>query len=143
MNRIYSTSLDLKQVDIALLVLRIGVAALMLTHGTPKLIQLFSGEEIIFRDPLGLGMATSLALVVFAEFICSILIAIGLGTRLAVIPLIIAMLTALLIVYIDAPFGKKEVPLLYCLIYVVLLITGAGKFALDYYWLKKSKQEKK
>ncbi len=141
MNKVYFTSLNLKQVDIALLVLRLGVAALMLTHGTPKLIKLFTQDEITFQDPLGLGMVTTLALVVFAEFICSILIAVGLATRLAVIPLIITMLTVLLIVHADSPFAKQEMPLIYLLIYVVLLITGAGKFALDYYGLKKNKEK--
>lgn len=31
-------------IDIALLIARVGIAALMLTHGIPKLLMLFSGS---------------------------------------------------------------------------------------------------
>ncbi len=39
---------------------------------------------------MGIGSTASLALVVFAEFFCGLFIVIGLFTRLAAIPLIIA-----------------------------------------------------
>lgn len=111
----------------------------MLTHGVPKLIKLFGDEEILFADPFGLGPGITLALAVFAEFLCSILILIGLATRLAVIPLIITMASAFFIVHAADPFQNKELSIIYLLIYVVLLITGAGKYALDFYWLKREK----
>ncbi len=109
----------------------------MLTHGTPKLIKLFSSEEIAFADPFGVGMGFTLALAVFAEFICSILVILGLGTRLAVIPLIITMFTAAFIIHAADPFSGKEMALLYLLTFTVILITGAGKHSLDFYWLKR------
>lgn len=139
MRNTYTTNLNLPQIDAGLLVLRIGVAALMLTHGFPKLIKLFGSEEIAFADPFGLGPGITLALAVFAEFLCSILILVGLATRLAVIPLIITMASAFFIVHATDAFRNKELSLVYLLIYVVLLITGAGKYALDFYWLKKEK----
>lgn len=111
----------------------------MLTHGVPKLLKLFGSEEIAFADPFGLGPGMTLALAVFAEFLCSILILLGLATRLAVIPLIITMASAFFIVHATDAFRNKELSLVYLLIYVVLLITGAGKYALDFYWLKKEK----
>ena len=111
----------------------------MLTHGVPKLITLFGNEEIAFADPFGLGPGITLALAVFAEFLCSILILVGLATRLAVIPLIITMATAFFFIHASDPFQNKELSIFYMLIYVVLLITGAGKYALDFYWLKKEK----
>ncbi|MFD2518632.1 DoxX family protein [Salinimicrobium flavum] len=137
MKKTYTTNFDLASIDIALLVLRIGVGGLMLTHGTPKLINLFTSEEIQFADPFGLGQATTLVFAVIAEFICSILVILGLGTRLAVIPPIITMLTAFFVIHAADPFQRKELALMYLLIYITLLITGAGKYALDYYWLKK------
>lgn len=139
MNKTYSTNLSLPAIDAGLLLLRIGVAILMLTHGTPKLFMLFGSEEIQFADPYGLGQATTLALAVFAEFICSLLLLLGLGTRLAVIPLMATMLTAIFIVHASDAFQAKELPVFYLLVYTVLLITGAGKYALDYYWLKRRK----
>lgn len=139
MEKVYATNLDLRLTDAGLLLLRIAVSALMLTHGYPKLIKLFGAEEISFADPLGLGPGTTLALAVFAEFICSILVIIGLGTRLAVIPLMITMFTVFVFIHSDDPFQRKELPILYFTIYTFLIFTGAGKYALDFYWLKKRK----
>lgn len=137
MTKSYTTNLELSKIDLGLLILRLGAAGLMLTHGFPKLMKLFGGEEIVFADPFGFGMGITLALAVLAEFICSILVILGLGTRIAVIPLIITMFTAVSIVHASDPFQQKELALLYLLIFVVLLITGAGKHSLDFYWLKR------
>ena len=132
----YTTNLDLPKIDLGLLFLRLGAGGLMLTHGFPKLLRLFGEEEITFADPLGLGMGTTLALAVFAEFICAILIILGLGTRLAAIPLMITMFVAAFIIHAQDPFQRKELALIYLLIFTVLLITGAGKHSLDFYWHK-------
>jgi putative oxidoreductase len=103
----------------------------MLTHGLPKLGRLTSGNEIKFADPFGLGPALSLVLVVFAEVICTILIMLGLGTRLATIPLIAAMSVAAFHAHANDPFGTKEKPLLFVLVYIMLLVFGSGKFSVD------------
>lgn len=133
MNKIFSTTINKQQLDIILLVLRLAVGAFMLTHGTGKFENLFSGEEIKFGDPIGLGKTTSLTLTVFAEFFCSILIILGLATRLAVIPLLIAMVTAAFVVHATHGFAKQEMALLYLLVYATLFVTGSGKYSLD--WL--------
>lgn len=139
MEKTYTTSLNLPSIDVALFILRVGAAALILTHGIPKLLMLFGGAEIQFADPIGLGMETSLTLSVFAEFICAILLGLGLGTRLAAIPLIINMSVAYFIFHAQDPFKAKELALIYLLIFVTLLITGSGKYALDHYLLKRKK----
>lgn len=116
--------------DLALLILRLQVGLLMLTHGYPKLTN-FSDRMNQFADPFGLGPTVSLALVVFAEFFCSILLIIGWKVRLAVIPLMITMLVVIFYANWDDPFGRKELPLMYLLTYLVLFITGAGKYSVD------------
>ncbi len=73
----------------------------------------------------------SLALAVFAEVFCSILIMLGLFTRLSAIPLIITMLVAWLMVHISDPFGDMELPVFYLVSYVVLFLQGAGWYSLD------------
>ena len=72
-------------INIGIIIIRIITSAMMLTHGGPKLMQVLDGN-LKFSDPIGIGPELSLILVVFAEFFCSILIIIGLGTRLATIP---------------------------------------------------------
>ena len=74
----------------AVLILRLGLGLIMMvTHGYDKL-QHFSKYSSGFSDPFHLGTTVSLSLDIFAEFFCSCLIVLGLFTRLACIPLIIA-----------------------------------------------------
>lgn len=117
--------------SLALLILRVGSGAMMLTHGIPKIMRLFSGNEIKFADPFGLGPAISLGMATFAEVICSILVILGFKTRLASVPLILTMLTAAFYAHWDDPFGRKELPLLYCAVFISLLLTGGGAYSLD------------
>lgn len=132
MKKLFSTEINDKYLNVMLLILRVSTAALMLTHGYPKLIKLFSGGEIEFANPIFLGPVLSLVLVVFAEFFCSILIGIGLGTRLASIPLFFTMAVAAFIVHASDPIGGKEKALLFLVIYLALFILGSGKYSIDY-----------
>ena len=119
-------------IDVALLVARVGVAALMLTHGLPKLQMLLSADPVQFPSVFGLSASVSLALTVFTEVICSVLLLIGLGTRLFAIPLIITMLVAAFYIHGADPFGKKELAIMYLLPYLVLFFAGGGKYSLDH-----------
>ncbi|CAN5402018.1 DoxX family protein [soil metagenome] len=143
MKNTYSTNLNLRHVDIGLLIFRIGISALMLTHGTPKFLKAFSGEEISFANPLGMGEMLTFTFAVIAEFICPILIIIGLGTRLAAIPVILTMATAAFIVHITDGFGQQELPLLFMLGFILLFFTGGGKYSLDWYLLSRKKDRLK
>jgi len=132
MKKMLQTGINPSITNIWLLMLRILVAAFMLNHGFPKLLTLFESSEIKFGDPIGLGPVISLSLAVFAEFFCSILVGIGLFTRFATIPLMITMMVASFIVHSSDPFGRKELALLYLIIYITLLVFGSGKYSLDY-----------
>lgn len=131
MKRLFNTDLPGNYGHLGLLLFRIAVAILMLTHGFPKLQRLFSGEEIQFADPYGLGVTTSFVLATFAEFFCSILVMLGLATRLAAIPIMITMATAVIFAHANDPFGVKEKPLLFFVCFTFLLIVGAGKYSVD------------
>jgi putative oxidoreductase len=117
--------------SVGLLVLRISAGLLLLSlHGWSKL-KGFGEMSGGFPDPLGLGHTASLTLVVFAEFFCSILVVLGLFTRLAVIPPIVAMAVAVFVFHADDPWAKKELALLYLAPFVTLLLCGGGKASLD------------
>lgn len=120
-------------IDAAILLARIGIAALMLTHGLPKLGMFVSGEPIQFPPVFGMSPDLSLILTVFAEVVCSVFILIGLGTRLAVIPLIATMLVAVLYIHGADPFSNREPGLYFLLVYALLFLTGSGKYSVDYY----------
>lgn len=132
MKKLYLKTIEKGDTNITLLLLRAGAALMMLTHGMPKLMQFFTDEPIAFASVMGLSMTMSLALAVVAEVICSVLILLGLGTRLASIPLIITMLTAAFYVHAADPFAGKEMALLYALIFIAILIKGGGKYSIDY-----------
>ena len=108
----------------------------MLSHGWPKLMKLAAGNYQ-FADPIGIGPGLSLGLAVFAEAVCSFLIIIGFGTRLATIPLIITMMVATFIAHASDPFAKKELAVVYLLVYITLAIIGAGSFSVDALFGKK------
>ncbi|MDB0006977.1 DoxX family protein [Flavobacteriales bacterium] len=123
--------------DTILLIVRLSIAALMLTHGLPKLSKLMAGGEIKFANPIGLGPTISLILVVFSELFCSILIAVGYKTRLATIPLIITMLVAAFIMHYGDGIHKQEKALLYVIVYLTILVSDGGKISLDYHFKNK------
>lgn len=131
MKKILSVTNSPKSVDVAILITRVAVAALMLYHGLPKLATLFSGDPIQFPGLFGMSPAFALGLTVFAEVICSIFILVGFGTRLAVIPLAITMLVAVLMIHAADPFTNKEPGIHFLLLYVVLFITGSGRYSID------------
>jgi len=133
MKRTFNTSLNKTAVDTGLLILRIGIAAFMLTHGWPKLMKLLGGGEIQFLDPFGLGATASFVMAIFAEVLCSLLLLFGLATRWATIPLIITMLVAIFVAHATDGFQKQELPAHYILVYVFLLLAGPGKYSLDYF----------
>ena len=89
------------------------------------------GMAVFGTLDLVLKMLLLIALIIFAEFFCSIALLFGFLTRLAVIPLIIGMSVAAFVAHAGAPFNGRELPLLYLAMYVVLLLTGPGKIALD------------
>ncbi|MAP54662.1 DoxX family protein [Altibacter sp.] len=115
---------------LGLLLLRIGFAGMMLTHGIPKLLKLLSGN-FEFGDPIGLGEPVSLVLAVLGEAICPLLIIVGFKTRWAAIPAFLTMGVAAFIVHGDDPFASKEKALLYLVGFLVIALLGAGKYALD------------
>ena len=99
MKRLFQTGTREEALDILVLFIRIAIAVFMIQHGLPKLSKLLAGGEIRFGDPIGLGPTFSLILVVFAEFFCSILLGIGLGTRLATLPLMVTMFVAAFVLF--------------------------------------------
>ena len=119
------------QTQIGLAVLRIGGAALMLTHGVPKLQRLFGEDPIEFGDPLGIGASPTFFLAVFADFLCAVFVLIGFKTRWASSPSIITILVAAFIAHAADPFVSKEKALLYAVIFTAIFLLGPGAYSVD------------
>ena len=131
MKKLFSTKVSESTLSVALFILRVGVGSLMMIqHGLGKL-QNFGAKANSFSDPLGIGSTTSLSLVIFAEFFCAAFIILGLFTRLAAIPLVIAMGVALFSAHKGEFFGEGENAGMFLICFVTILLTGPGRFSLD------------
>lgn len=134
--------------SIGLLVLRLGMGGYMLTSGWGKLQMLLGGQAAQFGDPIGIGPVASLVLVTFAEFLCSILVMVGLLTRLAAIPVVITMAVAAFVAHGADPWtmgeaarlftsgatkswASKQPALMFLVGFLALAFTGAGALSLD------------
>lgn len=118
--------------DVVLLLLRLMFGLSMAyAHGWPKLQKLMAGGEIKFMDFEGLGPEISLSLAVFAELVCALLLAIGLFTRLASVPLIITMGVAVFVAHWGDPYSDMERGLLFLVPYICLLLAGPGWYSVD------------
>ncbi len=130
-------------VNFVILAMRLSAGLCMLSHGYGKFIKLFGDEPIEFADPIGLGQTASLALTVFAEVFCSILLVLGAATRFAAIPLFITMLVIIFVVHLEDGLKKMELPIFYSVSYFSLILTGGGKFSVDALLTKKSRSNDK
>lgn len=134
--------------SIGLLVLRVGMGVYLASHGWGKAQGVIAGQFDQFGDPIGIGSGPSLVLVALAEFVCSLLVVVGLGTRFAAVLPVIAMAVAAFVAHGGDPWtmGKgaelfssgaaeswasKEPALLFLIGFLTLVFTGAGRFSLD------------
>lgn len=116
---------------LGLLILRVGFGATMaICHGLPKLLD-FSGKLHTFPDPIGLGSPISLSLTVSAEFLCAVLVVVGIFTRFAAAPIVFAMAVAFFIIHGADPFMKKELAFLYLLGFSAIMAAGPGRYSAD------------
>ena len=84
-----------------LLFLRVtGSALLIAVHGLPKVLH-YSQELTRIEDPFHMGAAPTLLLAILSETVCPLLIALGVLTRLACLPIVATLLVATLVVHPD------------------------------------------
>ena len=130
MRKLLSTHYSAGAFNTVMLFLRIVAGGLMLVHGYDKMVH-FNETSAHMMNFMGIGSKATTALVIFAEFFCSLFIILGLFTRLACIPLIICMSVALFMAHNGDFLGKGQVAALFLISYVVLLFVGAGKVSVD------------
>jgi putative oxidoreductase len=122
MKKLFSTRINDRAFSFGMFLLRVAAGSLMLVdHGLDKLLH-FSEYATKFSDPFHLGRTVSLAMVVFAEFFCAAFVVLGLFTRLAAIPLIIAMGVALFFAHKGEFYGAGEGAGLYMIIFICILV---------------------
>ena len=134
--------------SVGLLILRLVMGGYLISHGWGKLQMLLDGNFDQFGDPVGLGSGVSLVLIVLAEVLCSLLVILGLLTRVAAVPVVIAMAVAAFVVHANDPWtlgggaalfqageaetwASREPAVLFLTAFLTLVFTGPGMFAID------------
>ncbi len=128
--------------DLGLLIIRVVFGIVLLYgHGAEKLSTIFSGQEIQFMDPIGLGANLSFYLAAFAEGICSILLILGLFSRLASVILTInfIVITILHAFIMGDGFNILELRFLYLSAFLATFFIGPGRYSLDYLFFNNKK----
>lgn len=130
-----------KLISLLILAVRIFFGVLFFVHGLDKMIN-FSALSETFPSVLGLGSYMSLMLSVFCEFCCSLFLIAGLLERIILLPMIISMGVAFFDIH-DAMMPEGELSLIYLVIFIILFVTGPGRYSLDYMIDMKFQKEKK
>ena len=117
--------------DAGLLFARITGAALLLwVHGLPKLLH-WQEELAHIDDPLGMGRGLTLACALFAEIVCPMLVAAGLLTRLATLPVLFLLLVSMLLVHPEWSIAEGQFGWLLLIVFGAIGLSGAGRYSLD------------
>jgi putative oxidoreductase len=127
--------------DLGLLLIRVMLGVLMAFYGYEKLIHFnematsdFWSKNISF---LGMSGSVPLALTIFAEFFCSLLLILGLFSRFSLVVLAFCMGYIFLVVFPLEILSKGQngyefnTSFTYFILYISLLFTGVGKYSLD------------
>ena len=128
-------------VSLLILVLRVFFGILFFSHGIDKMIN-FNELSYTYPSVLGFGSYMTLMVSIFCEFACSLFLIVGLLVRITVIPMIAAMAVAFFDIH-DGMFPAGELSLIYMILFIILYITGPGRYSIDYLIDMKFQKEKK
>ena len=129
-----------KGVSLLLLVVRVVFGILFFTHGLDKMVN-FNTLMQSYPSVFGFGSYMTLMVSIFCEFCCSLFLISGLLVRLMTIPMIVAMGVAFFDVH-DAMMPEGELALIYFIVFIILFLTGPGRYSIDYLIDKRFQRDK-
>ncbi|HWB91335.1 MAG TPA: DoxX family protein [Puia sp.] len=135
MKKFFSTAYSEGAFNVAMLALRVTFGLILcLYYGIDKL-KNFGHLQYVFPDPFHFGHRIALALVIFAELLCSLLIALGLFTRFAALVAVISMGVAEFWAHkghVAMAAGMvHEQAYLYLVAFFAILLVGPGRISID------------
>ncbi len=131
MKKFLSTQYSETAFNVAALLLRLTFGLLLcINHGFDKLIH-FSKLEYTFADPFHIGHRWTLVCTIFSEVFCSLLLTLGLFTRIAALVLVIEFSVAAFLIHKGAPLATRELALLYLTASFAVLMVGPGRVSVD------------
>lgn len=125
-----------KYQDVGLLILRVGVGIMFMTHGIPKLARGPEGWERLGRtmELVGIGFAPTFwgLLAAIVETVGGVCLALGLYTRAVCVPLAFTMVMAALNHFAKGDgFGKASHAIEAGFVFAGLFFIGPGRYSLD------------
>jgi len=127
-----STDISRRNIDTALLLFRVTIAlSMMHTHGLKKVLD-FEAAVAHIPDPFGIGGEASVLIAIFANIVCTLLVIIGLATRLSALCILAVTLVGLFVVHANDPWTVKDIPLMYSTCFAFIAYVGAGRYAIDH-----------
>ncbi len=101
-------------------------------HGLKKF-RLQNGEKEQVPNPLGLPEKVNSLLATFSDTIVPVFVALGLGTRLFLLPSIGVTAIGYFAVHRNDSVEVRDVPYMYTLAMVFLWVIGSGSYSMDHY----------
>ena len=128
-------------IDLGLLILRIGIGIIFIFHGLPKLL---GGVETWTQigsamSTIGINFAPAFwgFMAAFTEAVGGVFIILGLLHRPVALMLVFTMIIALLVHITGGDsFGIYSNALKGLIVFIALLITGPGKYSIDYRYFR-------
>lgn len=119
-------------IDVGLLFIRVWFCtSLFVKHGIEKVFH-YSDMLAKFPDPIHVGPTVGLTFAMIADFVCTLLIIIGLGTRLAALFMMINLLVIFIFMHqFSFMDGHAELVYVYLGLAIFIVIAGPGKYSLD------------
>ncbi|HTI92016.1 MAG TPA: DoxX family protein [Puia sp.] len=131
MKKFLSTQYSETAFNVASLVLRLTFGLLLcVNHGFEKLLH-FSKLEYTFSDPFHIGHRWTLVCTIFSEVFCSLLLALGLFTRIAALILVIEFAVISFLIHKGSSLGSRELDLVYLTGFFAVLMVGPGRVSVD------------
>ncbi|HEY0427157.1 MAG TPA: DoxX family protein [Pyrinomonadaceae bacterium] len=119
--------------NFALLVFRLLLCYEMIrVHGLKKMAKAGGVPEIV-PNPLGLPPKLNQLIADFSDLVAPVLVALGLATRISVLPILAVTLTGYFVVHRKDVLSVRDIPYMYSLSYLFIFLIGAGRFSVDYY----------
>jgi putative oxidoreductase len=119
--------------NVALLLFRVLLAVeLFRVHGLKKF-RLENGQREHVPNPLHLPEKLNGTVAALSDTVAPFLVMLGIGTRLAVLPVIGVTAIGYFVVHRKDSAEVRDVPYMYTLSFLLLLFMGAGAYSLDQY----------
>lgn len=119
-------------VDAGILLFRVALCLeLIVVHGLKK-IGIGTAVAEVVPNPLNLPDQFNQLFAISANLIFPVFVLFGYLTRLAILPILAVTLTGYFIIHWNDSPLVRDIPFMYSLAFLLLFVTGPGKYSIDY-----------